>query len=333
MLDGTAWRLVRFSDLGPPVEGDVTLNFDGGRVYGDAGCNRYEATFESPRRRELVFGPAIATRRACDPAVMDVESAYLDALSSVLQWNYLAGRLALLYPAADGGVASLIFGAEVSRRARSSATATCYTARPRTRSPWGPIVRRRIFATLLLISFSSSALAAVVPAKPHHEVVEEVVAFLMSDVGVGGVRTEDAAPDGATVPPYFYHYAIQHDDELESATVGYPGYASISYPGYTMAIAIDAFLAWWAYSGDPEGLARAIACADWLIDRRTPADDLYANWVYSTQTDGVMGGGYDLDAVMSDKSAMFALRLLRLHDVTGDLALLGRRDRNRRDLP
>lgn len=149
--------------------------------------------------------------------------------------------------------------------------------------------------------------------------VEEVVAFLLSDVGENGILTADGDPDGAAVPPYFHHYAIQHTDNLRSSTSGYPGYASISYPGYTMAIAIDAFLAWWIHTGDPAGLARAIECADWLVDRRTPAGDVYGDWVYSTQTDAVMGGGYDLDAVMSDKSAMFALRLLRLFDVTGDV--------------
>ena len=176
----------------------------------------------------------------------------------------------------------------------------------------------RSYVLLALLLVASSAGAAVTPAKPHSQVVEEVVAFLMSDVGENGILTMDGDPSGAPVPPYFYHYAIQHTDNLASSTTGYPGYASISYPGYTMAIAIDAFLGWWVYSGDPAGLARAIACADWLVDRRTPPTDLYGNWVYSTQTDGVMGGGYDLDAVMSDKSGMFGTRLLRLFDITAD---------------
>ncbi len=178
------------------------------------------------------------------------------------------------------------------------------------------------FATALLIVALASggqARASSVPAKPHSQLVAEVMAFLQSDVGYNGILTMDADPAGAPVPPYFYHYAIQHTDNLRSSTTGYPGYASISYPGFTMSIAIDAFLSWWIYSGDPEGLARARACADWIVDRRTPATDLYANWPYSTQTDGVMGGGYDLDAVMSDKPGMFGRRLLDLYDVTGDV--------------
>ncbi len=166
------------------------------------------------------------------------------------------------------------------------------------------------------------ARAALAPLKPHGQLVQEVVAFLMSDVGNGGIRTMDGAPQGARVPPYFYHYSIQHDDDLPSPTTGYPGYASISYPWFTASIGIDAFLAYWAYSGDPQALARARAFADWLLPRRTPAGDLFGNWPYSTQTDGTMGGGFDGDAVMSDKPAMFALRCLRLHDITGEAAYL-----------
>jgi hypothetical protein len=167
-----------------------------------------------------------------------------------------------------------------------------------------------------------AASAATQPLKPHGQLVEEVMAFLLSDVGENGILTLDGDPEGEPVPPYFYHYAIQHTNNLRSSTSGYPGYASISYPGYTMSVAIDAFLAYWAYSGAPEALARARACADWLIPRRTLSGDLYANWVYSTQTDAVMGGGFDGDAIMSDKPAMFGRRCLTLFEITGDVSYL-----------
>lgn len=175
-----------------------------------------------------------------------------------------------------------------------------------------------LFVLFVFGCAASDAFAHPVPSEPHHQIVDEVVAFLLSDTGIGGVRTEDADPQGAPVPPYFYHYSIRHNDGLASSVSGYPGYASISYPGYTMAIAIDTFLGWWIYSGDAQGLARAIECADWILDRRTPSTDLHANWPYSTQTDGVMGGGYDLDTVMSDKPGMMGTRYLRLYDITGD---------------
>lgn len=182
--------------------------------------------------------------------------------------------------------------------------------------------RRTLLVATLLSVATAPAAAAPLPLKPHEQLVEEVIAFLMSDVGHDGILTMDGDPLGDPVPPYFYHYSIRHNDRLRSATGGYPGYASISYPGYTMAIAIDAFLAWWAYSGDPDALARATFCADWLIPRRTPPGDVYGNWVYSTQTDAVMGGGYDGDAIMSDKPGMFGARCLRLYDITGDTVYL-----------
>jgi FlgD Ig-like domain len=179
-----------------------------------------------------------------------------------------------------------------------------------------------VLALVLISVIGPRAHAAVTPLKPHGQLVAEVMAFLESDIGTGGIRNFDNDPQSPSAPPYFYHYSIRHDDGLWSSTGGYPGYASISYPGYTASIAIDAFLDWWVYSGDPQGLQRAEEMAQWLLERRTPATDLYGNWVYSTQTDGVMGGGYDGEAVMSDKSGMFGLRCLRLYDITGNALYL-----------
>ena len=156
------------------------------------------------------------------------------------------------------------------------------------------------------------------PMQPYGDLVDEVAAFLFSDTGSGGIRTNDGDPDGYPVPPYFYHFGIYDSNSLWSGGSGYPGYASVSYPAYTASAGIDAFLDYHVYSGDPEALDRARLFADWILEHRTPSGDLYGNLPYSTQTDGVMGGGWDGDAIMTDKPPMFALRLLRLFDVTGD---------------
>ncbi|MEN8006651.1 MAG: FlgD immunoglobulin-like domain containing protein [Candidatus Krumholzibacteriota bacterium] len=175
------------------------------------------------------------------------------------------------------------------------------------------------------------ALAAVLPpaadaqvsaAKPYSQVVAEVMGFLVSDVGRNGIRTNDDDPLGYPVPPYFYSYAINDGNNLDGNLNGYPGYLSVSYPAYTAAVAIDAFLDWRRWSGDAEGLARARQYADWILEHRTPAGDLYGNLPYSTQTDAVMGGGWDGPAIMTDKPAMFGLRLLRLYDITAEPAYL-----------
>jgi hypothetical protein len=170
--------------------------------------------------------------------------------------------------------------------------------------------------------FPGHSLAEVPPAKPYADVVREVIGFLFSDVGRNGIRTNDNDPDGYPVPPYFYSYAINDGNNLDGNLNGYPGYLSVSYPAYTAAVAIDAFLDWRRWSGDDEGLDRARQYADWILEHRTPAGDLYGNLPYSTQTDGVMGGGWDGPAIMPDKPAMFAVRLLRLHDITGEAAYL-----------
>ncbi len=186
--------------------------------------------------------------------------------------------------------------------------------------------RRTRFLALILAVFSlamaTAASASTTPLKPPGQLLREVVDFLYSDVGNGGIRTYDNDPNGLPAPPYFYHFAIQHDNDLDSRLVGYPGYLSISYPAYTTCVAVDAFLDWWVYSGEQEALDRAVQMADWLWDRRTPPTDMYANWPYSTQTEGVMGGGFDGESIMSDKPAMFGLRCLRLHRITGQQRFL-----------
>jgi len=158
----------------------------------------------------------------------------------------------------------------------------------------GFAVHTKSFLLLVLFILASRITvvsAEVPPAKPFADLVAEVTAFLFSDVGRNGIRTNDDDPAGYPVPPYFYSYAINDGNNLNGNLVGYPGYLSVSYPAYTACVGIDAFLDWRRWSGDDEGLVRAQAYADWILEHRTPAGDLYGNLPYSSQTDGVMGGG------------------------------------------
>lgn len=178
---------------------------------------------------------------------------------------------------------------------------------------------RQLTLLLFFMLLHSAALGEVAPAKPFSQLVAEVTAFLFSDVGRNGIRTNDNDPAGYPVPPYFYSYAVNDGNNLNGSLVGYPGYLSVSYPAYTACVAIDAFLDWRVWSGEDEGLVRAQAYADWILEHRTPVGDVYGNLPYSTQTDGVMGGGWDGAAIMTDKPPMFGLRLLRLFDITGQM--------------
>lgn len=67
-----------------PVDGNpVSLEIEAGEVSGTAGCNTYSSqiTGEPPA---VSIGEVVRTEIACEPAeVMQVETAYLDALSRV----------------------------------------------------------------------------------------------------------------------------------------------------------------------------------------------------------------------------------------------------------
>ena len=81
----------------------ITASFEGGRVAGSDGCNRYTAGYTlGPGASDLCIQPAAATRMLCAvPAgVMEQEAAYLAALSAVTRYRIEGDRLTL--EAADG---------------------------------------------------------------------------------------------------------------------------------------------------------------------------------------------------------------------------------------
>ena len=58
----------------------ATLKFDGSNVTGSTGCNRFTGSFEFSGNT-VTLSPLATTRRACAPAVMDLEQKFLNALS------------------------------------------------------------------------------------------------------------------------------------------------------------------------------------------------------------------------------------------------------------
>ncbi|MFT4150122.1 MAG: META domain-containing protein [Paracoccaceae bacterium] len=76
------WRVTRIGETDVPAGVEVTMAFDGLRVSGTSGCNRYtgaaEMTGESFR-----FGPVAGTRMACLGAGADVEQAFLSTLARI----------------------------------------------------------------------------------------------------------------------------------------------------------------------------------------------------------------------------------------------------------
>ncbi|WP_169052372.1 META domain-containing protein [Tabrizicola sp. YIM 78059] len=77
------WTLKTIDAEPIPDMADVWLTVTpDGAVSGRAGCNRYAGTAELDAGK-VVFGPLAVTRMACDAATMELERAYLKALTEV----------------------------------------------------------------------------------------------------------------------------------------------------------------------------------------------------------------------------------------------------------
>lgn len=72
-----------------------TLEADGDRVAGMAGCNRYNGQLREDGTA-LSIGPVMSTRMMCPPAVMDQEQKLFSALARVRGMDLRNGLLHLL---------------------------------------------------------------------------------------------------------------------------------------------------------------------------------------------------------------------------------------------
>lgn len=106
-----SWRLIRMDRTEElPREPAITLGVEGGRVTGDAGCNRYfgEIVF-GPATGTLRIGPLGSTRRACASGVMALEDRFLDALGRARRYAFSVGHLVLVAPQDGGEPQRLVF--------------------------------------------------------------------------------------------------------------------------------------------------------------------------------------------------------------------------------
>ena len=108
-LVGTEWVLTQMKRNEPLQEGaEVTLAFANDKISGKSACNRYSASVEQGEAPgDLKIGPAMGTRMACPGELMDVEHKYLDALSHVTGFSFLAGKLALSWEKEDSRLTML----------------------------------------------------------------------------------------------------------------------------------------------------------------------------------------------------------------------------------
>jgi heat shock protein HslJ len=93
-LEGVEWRLIRM-DAKPPLEGTtVTVLFEGERVSGSAGCNRFTGTYERAGTG-LKIGPLATTMMACEQPIMEQESQFTSLLGAAKTFRIAEGRLTI----------------------------------------------------------------------------------------------------------------------------------------------------------------------------------------------------------------------------------------------
>jgi len=101
-LVGTTWRLAAFgpADSLPPVVENSLLTLSFGtdqRAFGSGGCNSFGGPF-SQRGTQLSFGMLVSTLIACaDEAVMQQETAYLQALQAASSYEIRDEQLIIRY--------------------------------------------------------------------------------------------------------------------------------------------------------------------------------------------------------------------------------------------
>jgi heat shock protein HslJ len=122
-LDGTAWVLAALPAQALVPGTNVTARFEGGRIQGTDGCNRYTVPYTATGRTLQVGSRGAATLMACPPAVSKQAEAFMSALTRASSHRIEGGRLQLL--AADGAVLAT-FDAQSQTLAGTSWRVTAY---------------------------------------------------------------------------------------------------------------------------------------------------------------------------------------------------------------
>ena len=105
-LDGTEWVLSSLSGRAAGAGQRATARFEGGRVQGTDGCNRYSAPY-TVEGSAIEIGPrAATTQMACPPEVTEQAEAFMAALTGARRYRVSGGELQLL--SADGAVLSAL---------------------------------------------------------------------------------------------------------------------------------------------------------------------------------------------------------------------------------
>lgn len=120
-LDRTAWTLSALPGAPVPAGPTATLRFEGGRMAGSDGCNRWGAPYAAAEGKLQVTGPMVGTQMACPEPAASLASAFQAALSKARGYRLAGPDGARTLELTDGT------GATVARFA-AQATALAGTA-------------------------------------------------------------------------------------------------------------------------------------------------------------------------------------------------------------
>ena len=93
-LDGTRWDLVAYRKTRPIAGWDLTVRFDSGRIWGEAGCNRFEGSY-SVQGDSITVSNITAKDVECEEpeGIMEQEEYYLRFLSDARTYKFVGGQL------------------------------------------------------------------------------------------------------------------------------------------------------------------------------------------------------------------------------------------------
>lgn len=94
-LAGSNWTFVSIGDVAVAGDRPTELHFDGTRLSGSAGCNRFSGSY-TQHGRKLTAGPLAATKMACPGAGMAQEDAFFKLMSGPVQISFPADGTMIL---------------------------------------------------------------------------------------------------------------------------------------------------------------------------------------------------------------------------------------------
>ena len=100
------WKLTGWSDPNNPTpsvtDSEITVNFNGDRASGFAGCNNYTTSYKT-NGEKLMLAAIASTRKACPPPISDRENHFLAALGKAQTYKIDSrGELQIAYQTETG---------------------------------------------------------------------------------------------------------------------------------------------------------------------------------------------------------------------------------------